>query len=62
MASKKGKHISGDYVVSINDMVFHTCTLNSKKLEGRTKSYFICVFKFNGHPTRQFGVVLHLLY
>ena len=41
MASRKGINISGYYVVSINAMPFHICALNSKKLKGRTESYFI---------------------
>ena len=41
MASRKGIHISGHYVVSINAMPFHIHTLNSKILKGRTESYFI---------------------
>ena len=41
MATRKGINISGHYVVSINAMPFHRCTLNSKKLKGRTDSYFI---------------------
>ena len=41
MASRKGINISGHYVVSIKAMPFQRCTLNSKKLKGRTESYFI---------------------
>ena len=29
------------YVVSINSMTFYICTLNSKNLKGRTKSYYV---------------------
>ena len=43
MASRTGINISGHYVVSINNaMPFQLlCTLNPKKLTGRTESYFI---------------------
>ena len=41
MATRKGIHISGHYFVPIDVMPFHMCTLNSKKMEGRTESYFI---------------------
>ena len=30
MATRKGINISGHYIVSINDMPFHVCTLYSK--------------------------------
>ena len=40
MASRKDIDISGHYVVSINAMPFYICTFNSKKLKGRTESYF----------------------
>ena len=30
MATRKGIHISGYYIVSINAMPFYICTLNSK--------------------------------
>ena len=39
MASRKGIHISGHYVVSINSIPFYICTLDSKNLEGRIESY-----------------------
>ena len=55
MASRKGIHISGHYVISINAMPFHMCTLNSKKLKGRTESYFILFSKLNDHPIRCFN-------
>ena len=42
MASKKGINTSGHYVVSINAMPLHICTLNSEKLKGRRESYFYC--------------------
>ena len=42
MASRKGIHISGHYVVSMNDMPFHSCSLNLKILKGRTKPSFMC--------------------
>ena len=45
MATRKGIHISGLYVVSINAMPFYVCTLNSKILEGRTDPYFISFLK-----------------
>ena len=42
MSNRKGITISGHYVVWLNAMPFHLlCTLNSKKLKGRTESYFI---------------------
>ena len=55
MASRKGIPISGHYVVSINAMPFHIWTLNSKKLKGRTESYFILFLKLNDHQTRCFN-------
>ena len=39
--ARKGIHISGHYVESINAMPYLKCTLNFKKLEGRTESHFI---------------------
>ena len=33
--------ISGHYDMSMNAMTFHICTSNSKKLKGRTESYYI---------------------
>ena len=53
MASRKGVHISGHYMVSINAMPFHTCTLNSKKMEDRTESYLIM---FTNSTTIRHGV------
>ena len=48
MASRKGIHISGHYVISINatvpGMPFHIRTLNSKKMKGRTESYFVLFY------------------
>ena len=41
MVTKKGINISGHYVVSMNAMPFHICTLISKKMKGRTEWYFI---------------------
>ena len=41
MANRKGIHISGHYIVSINDTRYAfscICTLNYKKLKGRTES------------------------
>ena len=40
MASRKGMNISGHYVASINTIHVYIRTLNSKKLKGRTESYF----------------------
>ena len=55
MASRNGIHIfSGHYVVSINVTPFHVCTLNSKKLKGRTESYFTLFLKINNHQIRCF--------
>ena len=61
MASRKGIYIYGYYVVLINtrSIPFYTCTLNSKKLKGRTESYFILFLKLNDHQTRwcfNFGI------
>ena len=36
MATRNDINISGHYVVSINALPFHICTLISKKLKGRT--------------------------
>ena len=56
MATRKGIHISGHYVVSINAMPFHIRTLNSEKLKGRTESYVIVFFlQLNDHPVRCFN-------
>ena len=55
MATRKGIHISGHYVASINAMPFHICTLNYKKLKGRTESYFIFFLKLDDHLTRCFN-------
>ena len=48
MVTRKSINISGTYVVSINDtwyMYFRMmCTLYSKKLKGRTESYFVFFF------------------
>ena len=41
MASRKGIDISRHYLVSINAMPFYICSLDYKKLKGRTVSYFI---------------------
>ena len=43
MTTRKGLNISGHYVVSINAMpfIYIICTLNNKKMEGPTQSYFI---------------------
>ena len=40
-ASRKSRNISEHYVISINAINFHVCTLSSKKLKDRTESYFI---------------------
>ena len=59
MAIRKGINIFGHYIVSRNAtryMPFHiVCTLSSKKLKGRTKSYFTLFLKLNDHPTRCFN-------
>ena len=55
MATRKGIHISGHYVVSINAMPFRLCTLNSKKLKGRTEPWLILFLKLNDHPIRCFN-------
>ena len=57
MATKKGINISGTYIVHhrlYEVCHFYTCTLYSKKLKGRTESYFILFFKLNDHPARYF--------
>ena len=54
MASRKSANISGHYIVWINVMPFRICTLDSKKMKGRTESYFILFSKLNDHPTRCF--------
>ena len=45
MVSRKGINISVHYVVSINAMPFHICTLISQKLKRRTELYFILFLK-----------------
>ena len=62
MASRKGIHISGHYVVSINAMPFHICTLIFSKMKGRTESYFILASKLNDHPTWCFNFGLRRIY
>ena len=54
MVSRKGINISVHYVVSINAMPLHICTLISQKLKRRTELYFILFLKLNDHPTRCF--------
>ena len=49
MASRTGINISGHYVVSINAMPFHICTLDSKNLKSQTESYFMLFSKLNNH-------------
>ena len=41
MASRTDINISGHYIVSMNTMPFHTCTLSYKKLKGRTEFYIV---------------------
>ena len=55
------KHF-GHYVVSINTIFFHICTLKFNKLNGRTKPYFILFFKLNDHQTRYFSFGLRRFY
>ena len=57
MATKKGIQFSGHYVISIDTICLsiYICTLYSKKLKGRTKSYFILFLKLNDDPTRCFS-------
>ena len=50
-----GKSISKHYVVSINAMPFHICTLNSKRLKGRIESCCLSFLKLNDHQTRCFN-------
>ena len=51
MATRKGTNISGHYVVSINAMIclIIYVPLNSKKMKGRTESYFKLFLKLNDH-------------
>ena len=44
MASRKGINISEHYVVSINLMPFHMCTLNFLKIERSDRIVFYIVF------------------
>ena len=62
MASRKGIIISGQYVVSINAIPFHTYTSNFKKLKGRTESYFVLFLTLNDHQTRCFNFELRRIY
>ena len=58
MANIKGIHISGHHVVAINSicLFIYICnTLFSKRLKGRTESYFVLFFKLNDHPKRCFN-------
>ena len=59
MASRTNINIYGHYFVSINAMLFHICTLNSKKLKGRTESYLIFL-NLNDYQTRFFNFGLRL--
>ena len=50
MATRKGIHISGHYVISINVIclfIYLVCSLCSKILKGQTQSYFILFLKSN---------------
>ena len=62
MASRTNINIHGYYFESINAMLFHICTLNSKKLKGRTESYLIPVLflNLNDYQTRFFNFGLRL--
>ena len=51
MATRKGIHISGHYVVSIK-AAFSYMYSEFKNLKGRTEMYFIMFIKFNDFPTR----------
>ena len=62
MATRKSINSSGHYVVSINAMIFHICTLNSKKLKGRTELYVILFLKLNDYPTRCFDFGLRRIH
>ena len=55
MVTIKGIKSSGHYVVPINAVPFHICILNSKKIRGRTKSYFVLFLTLNFHQTRRFN-------
>ena len=54
MVTRKGINISVAYVVhhKWEERLFYICTLYSKKLKGRTESYFILFLKLNDHPIR----------
>ena len=62
MVSRKGINISRHYVISVNTMYFHICSLNSKIMKGRAESYFILFLKINDHPTRCFNFGLRRIY
>ena len=62
MASRTGINISGHYGVSINVVPFYICTLNSKKLKGRTESCLMFILKLNKHQTRCFNFGLRRTY
>ena len=56
MASKTGVNIYGNYVVSVNAMLFCIiCTVNSDKLKSRTESYFTL---FLNSTTIRHGVLI----
>ena len=54
MATRKGKNISGHYVVHHKSNAFLYMYFVLKKMKGRTESYFILFLKLNGHPPRCF--------
>ena len=62
MASRMSINISEHYVVSINATPFHICTLNSKKLKGRTESYLPLFLRLNDHQTRRFNFGLRRIH
>ena len=63
MTSSRGIHISRHYVVSINAMpLVYICTLNSKRLKGRTESCSTLFSKLNDHQTRCFNFVLRRIH
>ena len=62
MATRKGIHIFGTYVVHHKLYAFfiYICKY-SKKSNGRTGPYFI-LLKLNDHPTRYFSFSLHKIH
>ena len=65
MATRKSINISGTYVVHhklYQVCLFHIRTKYSKKMKGRTESYFILFLKLNDHLTRCFNFGLRRIH